>query len=339
MLYIPQRAKDKKKKRTPFRRTPRQDTVIIQPRDIAIFKMLSASSEHAADPEFRNFRYLTREFIYALLPEELRGGYNGFIKRFTTLLHGSYLRVPSDRLGRLSARRRNPIKKDTINELGENARALLGGTWPLYYGPYEHKVLIDIFRAYLAIALSEHPEFRFTKFSDLMQMGNIPDETRALPEPYVIILGNKTDRDGRVLKDAKGNIRHLEVEPDYPLCRIEHQRNGEWHSAFLLTEIDRGTETLKVIKEKIRRYDIALERAIRTQYGVVKSPTYVLFFTVSETRRNNMAALAKSSKFADRYLFAHVEGFDGHEALPTPHADFLTTPMKTGSGTFRFSDI
>ena len=345
MLHIPLRAKEKKKRRTPMRRQPQHKRMEMTARDIAIFKLLSGNSEHRADPEFRAFRYLTRAFIYALLPEEVRGGWYGFMARMTDLLHELYLKVPDERRGRLTARQTSLITKDTLNELGEGGQALTGGIKPEYFGSYEHRVLTDIFRAYLSIALSEHPEFRFTKFYDILELDNVPEETKSLPEPNVIFLGYKKDKNGNILKDLKGRPRRIELEPDYPLCRIEHFKDGEWHSAFLLTEIDCGTEPLHrngpgtSIERKIDAYEIALESAVKNQYGIKKSPVYVLFFTIGETRRDNMATLAKSSKYADRFLFTHVDGFDGHEALPVPHTDFLTMPLKTANGTFRFSDL
>ena len=115
------------------------------------------------------------------------------------------------------------------------------------------------------------------------------------------------------LRSASGNQRYRifdEVrEPVtgkiivvYPDAAVILQSVPGGVKRLIFVEIDRGTEGLEIIREKLFGYQLYFRRKGFSKYGVSDKFT-VLFQTSSQQRAENMAALTQSIKFEPNIFF------------------------------------
>ncbi len=85
------------KRRSIFKAQSRKQLVALEPRDYAVFEVLA------------RYRYLTRDFVFALLAADVRGGAYGFRNRFVVLHHEGYLSCPRQQFSAVGAHYRKAI--------------------------------------------------------------------------------------------------------------------------------------------------------------------------------------------------------------------------------------
>lgn len=288
------------KRRSIYRAVSRQEWVEITPRDVAVFRLLAA--EHGG------YRYLTRYFIYALLPPDIRGGEYAFKARFTVLRHEGYLACPPQQLAHGGI-----MGRDAVYELSPKGAALIGATLRRYNGSYPHELMCNFIRALIELGVRADPSLRLISFSEMLAHPQCPEATRKLPMPQSIPLATGSiTADGlpfgieRTMPDgAKHRIFFPGIEAD---CGSE--------------AIQRFVSTGSSIYGKLVAYNEVLNRKLQfTHFGVHR--LFIPIVTTSATRARNMLAKVKQAGNPEHFGVKFLPGFDGYTKLPRPTTDFL----------------
>ena len=300
------------KRRSIFKAQSRKQFVALEPRDLAVFEILA------------RYRYLTRDFVYALLPPEIRGGEYGFRNRFVVLHHEGYLSCPRQQFSAVGAHYRK-----AIYELGHLGAQAIGAPRTSYNGSFPHELMVNFVRALIEISANANPEFRLISFEELLTHPNCPSSTRLLKHPETLPLST-----GQITADWKpfGIERTL---PDGSKRRV-------FCPGF---EADCGTEAIQrtVMKDssiyrKLVEYNEVIDSKIYERHFGVHS-FLVPFVTTSKVRMHNMIAKTKQAGNPHHFVFTYLEGFSDYERVPKPHEDFLTMNWDSHLGSFSFASL
>ena len=229
------------KRRSIFRAQSRKQFVALEVRDLAVFEVLA------------RYRYLTRDFVYALLPADIRGGEHGFRNRFVVLHHEGYLSCPRQQFSAVGAHYRK-----AIYELGHRGAQVIGAPRTSYNGSFPHELMVNFVRALIEISANANPEFRLISFEELLTHPNCPTATRLLKHPETLPLST-----GQITADWKP----FGIERTLP--------DGSKHRVFCPGfEADCGTEAIQrtVMKDssiyrKLVEYNEVIDNRIYEQIG------------------------------------------------------------------------
>jgi hypothetical protein len=300
------------KRRSIFKAQSRKQFVALEPRDLAVFEVLT------------RYRYLTRDFIHALLPAEIRGGEFGFRNRFVTLHHEGFLSCPRQQFSAVGAHHRK-----AVYELGHRGAQAIGAPRTSYNGSFPHELMVNFVRALIEIGVNANPEFRLISFEELLAHPNCPSSTRERRHPETLPLSR-----GEITADWQpfGIERTL---PDGHKRRI-------FCPGF---EADCGTEAIQraVLKgssiyRKLVEYNEVIDNKIHERHFGVHS-FLVPFVTTSKVRMHNMIAKTRMAGNAEHFVFTYLEGFNDFERVTEPRTDFLTMNWDSHAGSFSFASF
>ncbi len=300
------------KRRSIFKAQSRKQFVALEARDLAVFEVLS------------RYRYLTRDFVFALLPAGIRGGAYGFRNRFTVLHHEGYLSCPRQQFSAIGAHYRK-----AVYELGKKGAEAIGASRSSYNGSFPHELMVNFVRGLIEISINANPQLRLITFEELLAHPNCPSTTREMKRPETLPLSK-----GEITADWKpfGIERTL---PDGSKRRV-------FCPGF---EADCGTEAIQrtVLKgssiyKKLIDYNEVIEGRIHERHFGVHS-FLVPFVTTSKVRMHNMIAKTKIAGRPEHFVFTYLEGFNDYERVPEPHPNFLTMNWDSHPGPFSFASL
>ena len=264
--------------RTPGRTSKRglRRLIVPTPRDITIFQLL------------QRYRYLPANFIWSLLPNEVRGRSDKrFIERLGDLFHEGYLNRPRRQWFALNAR-----YKPCVYELDAKAKrelALRGLLLQSFRGPckhFSHELLVCTIQASLEITCMEATDLTYVPWSEILSYKSLPETTRRAEHPF------------RIPVTVEGRSRTYAPDGKPAGIRYKSPSRGSVALCFPGFEADCATEPLdpvhryerQSIRYKFQAYlDIARRRTYTTHFGF---PNMIVpFVTTAEARMRNMMAL------------------------------------------------
>ncbi len=277
-----------------MRRASRGKRLELSPRDLEIFRLLSA------------YRYLPSTYIHAFV-----GGTSvtRFKERLGDLFHEGFLDRP-ERQWELPSARYVPAAyelggraKRVLDECGRPAAAPLTFLSAPAHRQFSHSLLICACLASFDLAARERPDLRFIAWPEIL--ARAPDATQSSAIPFRIPLAG-----GRALI------------PD-GMFGLEYRSSGGPLYRFFALEIDRGTMPIARAKAgqtscfaKLAAYrEIASRGLHKSHWGV--SSLLVLTLTTDESRAKEMLRrLSGRPENWPTFLFKTVSGDVTHRPQP-----------------------
>jgi len=286
----------------------------ITARDVAVFKILA------------RYRYLPIDFIWRLLPADIRGTcYKRFQERMGELHHQDYLNRP-----RAQRRSENAKSRPLIYELGSQGKAECRARGIEIYPrlsdrqQFPHDLMACMVMAYIEIACAETQGLQLVTWEDILEHPATPEVLRASKHPLSI-----------PKIPIRLNGTSVSAKRDSRPFGIRGYGDGGNHYAFCSTgiEADCSNEPLRPsditaranIEAKLRGYlYIEEEKVYQTHFGFPNNLDF--FITTSKRRMRNIMQLFSDltgGKGADHVLFAYLPNMNSVETAPEPNAEFF----------------
>jgi len=297
-------------RRSRIRRHSLARTIVISPRDIAIFRLLD------------RYRYLPSNFIHAFVG----GNSIRFKQRLGDLFHEGFLNRPARQWQAMNARYRPAIYEldrratDCLAELGVRSGPRVGGS-----NNFAHEVMVCLVMASLELGCRTGPALRFVPWDELL--AGAPAATRAAANPFAF-----------PLSIAHGAGRHVfDLKPDGRPFAIEHIRaSGQRRGLFFPgLEIDRHTEPLNTFdleRSSILRKILAYREMVATElykHRLAMPNMLVPIVTVNRAHMENMLRLVlalTNGKGASYLLFKTLPDLASVERTIKPDDSILAEP-------------
>jgi hypothetical protein len=294
---------DSRGRRLRFERSPKDKSLALQARDLAIFEAI-----HRHGPLPSNYLFpFTREYSRSELHLK---------HRLTKLYHGlsdgpHFLDRPPQQYQSFMARAQSsiydlaPPAKVLLAEAGRLSRYVITRT-----DPFLHRLMSACVSASVELACRS-TGIRYIHRHDIFSHSKCPEQTRCSPNPLSLSAGGK-----RIVPDDLFGI-------DY---------GGKFR--FFAVEIDRNTESIErrnvgqtAFGKKLNAYGDILERGtFRDVWGIPN--ILILTVTTNATHMANMLAYASAITTAhqQKFLFKAKPGFGMNWTVPAVMDDLVTTP-------------
>jgi hypothetical protein len=172
-----------------------------------------------------------------------------------------------------------------------------------------HDLHINLVTASFEIAVRRIPYLRWVGHLEILDYIKCSQTARDAKRPLA-------------MPTIKGSVEHDAI---FGWCDTRTNKYS-----FYALELDRGTESLTVWKEKIQNIDHVFDRKTYTWH--LGLPNYrPLILTQSATRETNVRALI--TKHQDAYLFHQIDRFNLFQNPPPPMVHLLTDEWRTKHGT------
>jgi hypothetical protein len=338
--------KDNLGRRIRGRRTPSGKRLVLQPRDIEIFKLL------------RRYRFLRSTYIWSLLPPEHRGkSFKRFQDRLTGLFHetdtphgGAYLDWPQQQRETYNARYTASIY--ALSAAGEallgdenvqvnNLTDLVRSGRTAVNREFAHTMMICDTLASIELGVQAEPNVRLVSWQEIL--AKAPKETQRAENPFAIPVEishrfpNATARSMERFRLIPDGLFGLEYalptgKKVYRFFALEAERRNRVNTGSL-----KGASFLK----KVLAYRTIIENEIHTSYFGIPN---LLILTVTprqariDTMKKMIAELYPNGDNSN-FLFRCVstQGYDDQVKPPTSHM-FHEPWQRVGSDDFRLND-
>ena len=298
------------KRRSRIRRQSANRTILLSPRDIAVFKLLD------------RYRYLPSNFILAFVG----GNPIRFKQRLGALFHEGYLNRPHRQWHAINARYRPAIyeldvkARQALAERGVLSRHRVGAA-----GSFAHEVMVCLTMASFELAAQTDTGLRFVSWPHLL--ANAPQQTRQSPTPFAIPV-TIFHRDRRQAFDLKPDGRPFALK----LSLSNNRKRALYFPGF---ELDRHTEPLStadlerssIIKKVLAYREMVASNLYKTHFDFPNM--LVPFVTVNAEHMRNMIELVLSltkGKGASYLLFKTIPDLLSVERTIEPDGRVIAEP-------------
>jgi hypothetical protein len=278
--------KDALGRRVRGRRTPSGKRLVLQPRDIEIFKLL------------RQYRFLRSTYLWALLPAKTRGkSFKRFQDRLTDLFHengaaqgGAYLDWPPQQRLSFSARYTpsiyalSPAGEALLDDKGvkiDNITDLVQSGRMAVHREFSHAMMICDTLASIELGTRADPSVRFVPWPEIISKA--PAQTQRSKNPFAIPVEISHKFSGA----SAPSYEQFRIIPD-GLFGLEYQQvSGKKLYRFFILEAERrnrvNTRSLKgsSFLKKILAYRAIIDHEIyKSHFGIPN----LLILTVAPTQ-------------------------------------------------------
>ena len=259
-----------------FQRNKKKFPITLTNRDIQILQVLNA------------YRYLKASQIKRLIAPNTNSPKTIQV-RLKKLYHNSYIgrTQPFIQLGKGVGEIIYHIQKRGIELLeshGYTPKSLnLNKVGSVKLNFLDHAVELSEFRINLELALQSLPDIHLKRFIADFEIKSNHSKLKGLGknryELYTKLKSKETSASYIVYPDA--------------LILLEANINEQKFDKLIFLEIDRGTETLKIVENKVLGYDLYFKNNVFSKFGSVKNFT-LLFQCSSERRALNILEKVKN---------------------------------------------
>lgn len=338
--------KDALGRRIRGRRTPSGKRIVLQPRDIAIFKLL------------RRYRFLRSTFLWALLPSAHRGkSFKRFQDRLTDLFHetntaheGAYLDWPRQQRQTYNARYTpsiyalSPAGEALLDDEGieiANVTDLIRSGRMAANREFPHTMMICDTLASIELGTQSAPNIRLVSWQEIL--AKAPEQTRHADNPFAIPV-----KISHAFPDAKMRVHEkFHLIPD-GLFGLEYKLpTGQNLYRFFALEAERrnrvrtGSLKSSSFLKKVLAYRVIIDKAIhKTHFGIPNlliltvAPTQARIETMKQTIFD-IPGMAGGSEFLFRRI--STMGY-GDQTEPSTSHMFDGPWERAGSTDFRLDD-
>jgi len=317
------------------RRTPSGKRIVLQARDIEIFKLL------------RRYRFLRSTFIWALLPPQLRGGsYKRFQDRLTDLFHetntrhgAAYLDWPRQQRHAYNARyvpsiyalspageallADEAIRIDNVTDLVRGGRMAASRAFP-------HTMMICDTLASLELGTLSEPNVRFVSWAEIM--AKAPGQTQRSDMPFAIPVEIR-----HRFAATKQEVHHrFRLMPD-GLFGLEYtQATGKKVYRFFALEAERRNRvratSLKGSSffKKVLAYRAITDKAIhKTHFGIPNLMILTVMPTQARIETMKLAVIdVHGETGSPKFLFRRIDTLGDSDQSPPPTSHMFHAPWQ-----------